>query len=226
MRVLPRHPGTLLLALLLASLVWYANALDRRERISERQLDASLTLVNVPASLVVTTDVPRSLTLRVRGPLSRLRALDPASTGVVIDLRGAGEGDREFAVEARNVVVPAGVSVVVVSPSQIALRLEALVQRRMPVLVKVSGEPASGFEVLASRADPALVEVIGPRQQLDRLGGVPTEPVAVDGLEGAAEAVVAVRSPLPLVRIIQPLTVRAVVEVGAKRIVIRRRTRH
>ena len=88
MRVLPRYPGTLLLALALASLVWYVNALDRRERISERQLDASLTLVNVPANLAVTTDVPRSLTLRLRGPLNRLRALDPASTGVVIDLRG------------------------------------------------------------------------------------------------------------------------------------------
>lgn len=225
MRVLPRHPGTLLLALLLASLVWYANALDRRERISERQLDASLTLVNVPANLVVTTDVPRSLTLRVRGPLNRLRALEPASTGVVIDLRGVGEGDREFAVEARNVVVPAGVTVVAVSPSQIALRLEALVQRRLPVRVKVSGEPATGFQVLASRAEPDSVEVIGPRQQLDRLGTVPTEPVAVDGLEGAVEAVVAVRSPLPLVRIIQPLTVRAVVEVGVQKIVIRRGTR-
>jgi len=225
-RVLPRYPGTLLLALVLASLVWYVNALDRRERISERQLDASLTLVNVPANLAVTTDVPRSLTLRLRGPLNRLRALDPASTGVVIDLRGVSEGDREFAVEARDVIVPAGVSVVAVSPSQIALRLEALVQRRLPVRIKVSGEPASGFEVHASRAEPDLVEVIGPRQQLERLGALSTEPVAVDGLEGAVEAVVAIRSPLPLVRIIQPLTVRAVVEIGERKIVIRRGTRH
>ena len=44
--------------------------------------------------------------LRVRGPLSRLRTLEPAQTGVVIDLRGAGEGEHEFAVETRNVIVP------------------------------------------------------------------------------------------------------------------------
>ena len=48
MRLLPRSPGTLLLAIVLACMVWYANALDRRERVSERQLDTALTLVNVP----------------------------------------------------------------------------------------------------------------------------------------------------------------------------------
>ena len=76
MRLLPRHPGTMALALVLAALVWYAQALDRRERISERQLDAPVTFVNVPAEMVITSEVPRTIVLRVRGPLSRLRALD------------------------------------------------------------------------------------------------------------------------------------------------------
>ena len=116
MRLLPRSPGNLVLAVVLACLVWYANALDRRERISERQLDTALTLVNVPADTVITSEVPRFLSLRVRGPLSRLRTLDQAQTGVVIDLRGATEGEHDFPVETRNVVVPAGVEVLAVSP--------------------------------------------------------------------------------------------------------------
>ncbi len=106
MRLLPRHPGTMALALVLAALVWYAQALDRRERISERQVDAPVTFVNVPAEMVITSEVPRTILLRVRGSLSRLRALEPTQTGVVIDLRGAGEGERDITVENRNVIVP------------------------------------------------------------------------------------------------------------------------
>jgi YbbR domain-containing protein len=213
---MPRYPGTLALALLLALIVWYGKALERRERISERQLEAAVTLVNVPADMVVTSEVPRELLLRVRGPLSRLRGLDSSSTGVVVDLRGAGEGEHEFPVETRSVLVPDGVSVLAVSPSQVPLRLERVVRLRLPVRPRVTGEPAAGLAVSRVTAQPASVLVSGPRLQLEALRGVTTDGVAIDGTAGPVEAVVAVRSPQPLVRILEPLAVRVSVQVVAE----------
>jgi YbbR domain-containing protein len=213
-RLLPRSPVNVVLAIVLACLVWYGSALDRRERISERQLDTAVTLVNVPADMVITSEVPRFVSLRVRGPLSRLRSLDPVQTGVVIDLRGAGEGQRDFAVETRNVVVPAGVEVLAVSPSQVPLRLERLGRRRVPVRARVVGEPAAGLVVGAAVADPATAVLVGPRFQLEALQAVTTEPVNVDGADGPVEAQAAVRSPNPLMRVVEPLTVRVTVEIA------------
>jgi YbbR domain-containing protein len=204
------------LALALAAVVWYGKALERRERISEKQLEASVTLVNVPADMVITSEVPRALVLRVRGPLSRLRGLEPAQTGVVVDLRGAGEGEHEFAVETRNVVVPEGIDVVVVSPAQVPLRLERVVQRRIPVRPRLVGEPAVGMDVGKMDAEPSSVLVSGPRLQIEALRSVTTDPISVDGAEGPVEAVVGVRSPLPLVRILEPLAVRVTVGVVAR----------
>jgi hypothetical protein len=209
------------LAVVLACLVWYASALDRRERISERQLDTAVTLVNVPADMVITSEVPRFLSLRVRGPLSRLRSLDPVQTGVVIDLRGAGEGQREFAVETRNVVVPAGVEVLAISPSQVPLRLERLGRRRVPVRARFVGEPTAGLAVGSVLAEPATALLTGPRFQLEALQAVATEPVNVDGADGPVEAQAAVRSPNPLMRVVEPLTVRVVVEIAPVRSDIR-----
>ena len=217
MRLLPRHPGTLVLALVLACLVWYASARDRRERISERQLDASLTLVNVPPDMVITSEVPRFLSLRVRGPLSRLRSLEPAQTGVVIDLRGAGEGEREFPVETRNVAVPPGMEVLAVSPSSLPLRLERLARRRVPIKVTLVGKPAEGMMVVAVGLEPADALVSGPRLQLEALGSAATEPVSIDGADGAIAALVGLRSPNPLMRIVEPLSVRVTVQVAAGR---------
>jgi YbbR domain-containing protein len=224
-RFLPRSPVNVVLAVVLACLVWYASALDRRERISERQLDTAVTLVNVPSDMVITSEVPRFLSLRVRGPLSRLRSLDPVQTGVVIDLRGAGEGQRDFPVETRNVVVPPGVEVLAISPSQVPLRLELLGRRRVPIRARVVGQPAAGLDVGSVASDPATAVLTGPRFQLEALQSVTTEPVNVDGADGLVEAQVAVRSPNPLMRVAEPLTVRVSVEVvpvrsdtrGAKR---------
>jgi YbbR domain-containing protein len=214
MRFLPRSPMSVVLAVVLACLLWYANALDRRERISERQLDTVVTLVNVPPEMVITSEVPRLASLRVRGPLSRLRSLDPGQTGVVIDLRGAGEGQRDFAVESRNVVVPSGVEVLAVAPSQVPLRLERLGRRLVPVKARVIGAPAAGLAVRKVSVDPPSVVLAGPHLQLEALQNVTTEPVNIDGADGPVEALAAVRSPNPLMRVVSALTVRVVIEVG------------
>lgn len=217
MRLLPRHPGTLLLAVVLACLVWYTQARERRERISERQLETAVTFVNVPPDMVITSEVPRTLLLRVQGPLSRLRQLDPSATGVVVDLRGAVEGQRDYAVEDNDVSVPPGVKVLAVSPSQIPLRLERIIHRRLPVKPRVIGEPAPGYVTGAVMAEPATVMVSGPRLQLESLQGVGTEPLNIEGAEGPVEGVMAVRSPNPLVHIEEPVAVRVIADMIEQR---------
>jgi YbbR domain-containing protein len=212
-RIAPRYPWTLLLAFLLACLTWYGTAFQRRERISEKQVEASLTLVNVPSDMVITSDVPRSLSLRIRGPLSRLRTLDPSQVGVVLDLTDAREGDHEFPVEPQDVVVPEGVEVVAVSPPQVFLRLERVVQLRLPIRPRVTGQPAEGMEVGEITVLPSSAAVTGPRLQLDSVQALVTDPVTVDGAGGAVEANVAVRSPSPLIRVVQPSTVRVTVQI-------------
>jgi len=214
MRLSPRSPGTLVVSVVLACLLWYGTALERRERISERQVDASLTLVNVPSQLVVASDVPRTLTLRLRGPLRRLRELDPAQVGVVIDLRGAGEGEHEFSVETRDVLVPDGVQVIAISPSEVPLRLDQLVRRRVPVRPRVTGDPAEGYEVQSVSVEPVSAVVSGPRLQLEGLPAVMADPVDVSGAEGVVDRVVPLRAPGPLARVAEPLDVRVIVQIG------------
>lgn len=215
MTPLPRKLASLVVAFALACLVWYANALERRERISEREIESSLTLVNVPSEMVITSEVPRSLTLRVRGPLKLLRALTAAEVGAVLDLRGAREGENDLVVEARNVQVPPLVEVLAVAPAEVPLWLERVVQKRIPIRPKITGLPQAGLEVQVLTVEPPAALVSGPRAQLERVPGLSTDPLDVDGASGSVEALLAVRSPHPLVRVIDPLAVRVVVSCTA-----------
>jgi hypothetical protein len=212
-RLRPRFPGMLLVAIILACLLWYGTARDRRERISERQVDAPVTLVNVPPQMVITSDVPRTLTVRLRGPLRRLRDLDPSQVGVVIDLRGVGEGEHEFTIESNSIVVPDGVEVVAVSPAEVPLRLERLVRRMLAVSPQVVGDPAAGFAVGAVQVAPTAVEVSGPRLQVESLQALATDPISVSGADSPVESLVTVRSPGSLTRVENPLAVHVTVDI-------------
>ena len=211
---LPRNLGSLVVAFALACLVWYANALERRERISEREIEASLTLVNVPKDMAITSEVPRSLTLRVRGPLKLLRTLSAGEAGVALDLRGAREGENDFSVESPNVQVPAFVEVLAVYPAQVPLWLERLVQRRVPVHPRLNGTPGPGLGVKSITVEPPAVLVSGPRAQLERLPALTTDPTGRGRSPGAGRGAGGGALPPPLVRVIDPLAVRVVVDVG------------
>lgn len=213
MRLLPRFPGLLALAFLLALTMWYARALERRERVSERQMEASLTFVNVPADMVITSETPRALLVRVRGTLRRLMALEPSQTGVVLDLRGVEEGEQELIVESRDVVVPTGVEVIAVTPAQVPIRLEKLIRRRIPIRPRLAGEPPEPWRVIEVRVEPPEAVVVGPRESVEALQAVATDPIGLDAAEGSAVVVVGVRSPHPLTRIESPLTVRVIIEM-------------
>jgi len=193
--------------------MWYARALERRERVSERQLEASLTFVNAPTDMVITSETPRALLVRVRGTLRRLMALESSQTGVILDLRGIDEGEHELVVESRDVVVPTGVEVIAVIPSQVPIRLEKLIRRRVPIRPRLSGEPPEPWRITSVRADPAQATVVGPREQVEALQAVATDPIGLDAAMGPVEVVVGVRSPHPLTRIETPLTVRVTVDM-------------
>ncbi len=210
MRLWPRHPGLALLALALSVGLWYARALERRMPVAEREVEASLTLVNVPPHLVVTSDVPRTVAVRLRGPLERLQTVD--KLGAVVDLTQAREGEASYPVGSRLVNLPLDVGVVGISPPEVALRLEKLVSRQVPVRVVTAGSPAEGFRVAAVSAEPRLVLVQGPEQQVSVLPSVSTDPVVVEGARMGFEVTVGVRSPSPLLRVVEPLAVR--VRVG------------
>ncbi|BCW92116.1 CdaR family protein [Thermoanaerobaculum aquaticum] len=212
MRLWPRQPGLALLALALSVVLWYARALERRMPVAEREVEASLTLVNIPPNLVVTSDVPRTVAVRLRGPLERLQAVD--KLGAVVDLAQAREGEASYPVASRLVNLPLDVGVVGISPPEVALRLEKLVSRQVPVRVVLAGSPAEGFHVAAASADPRLVMVQGPEQQVNVLPSVSTDPVVVEGARMGFEVTVGVRSPSPLLRVVGPLAVRVRVDIG------------
>ncbi len=208
----PRHPLHFLVALVAAILLWYGLAGQQNENISVRGVKAALTLVNMPRDLVLISSVPDTISLQLRGPLSK--SLDAAAgLEVYLDLADARPGSSSFTIDTAGIPLPEDVEVVSIEPSAITLELERLTTGNVALLPIVEGVPAPGFTIGEIRVSPIQVSVQGPENRVLELEFVETTPISVEGATGPIEATVLPRLPDPLLRSLTVVPVIVIVEV-------------
>jgi len=205
-----RHVGLKMVSIGLAALLWL---IVSGEQIVERSLRIPLEFTNLPARLEVVGAPPEMVEVRVRGSSGGLSRIAPGEVVAVMDLRSARAGERLFHLARNAVRSPFGIEVVQVTPSNVSLRFEPSVTKRVPIAPAVQGEPAPGFIVGTVSADPPTVQVVGPAGALQALTEAITEPVLVAGASGPITETVTVGSPDPFVRLETPQNARVTVNV-------------
>jgi YbbR domain-containing protein len=206
----PRYPGLFLVALVTSAALWYATAGQHRAKVSVRSTKANLTLVNLPRSLVLTSSVPDTVTLQIRGPLSL--GVDPGLE-VFLDLRDARPGRQSYSVDTTRTRLPAEVAVVSVEPAEVELALERLESRPLPVVVPVEGDPAPGSVVGTVQVIPPRLTVEGPESAIAGITSLPTTPVFIDGVAQSFQTTVEVVAVDPPLRLVDFAQVSAQVEI-------------
>lgn len=213
MNLRPRYPMQFLVALVAAFLLWYALAAQRSENISVRGVQARLTLVNMKRDLVLMSSVPDTVSLQLRGPLTRaLNSANPPE--VLLDLSDARPGLNSYPINPSDIPLPADVEVVSVDPPAITLELERQETRQVPVRPAVTGIPAPGYLIGEIRFLPAVFTVQGPESLLLALEYIDTGAISIEGAAGPVEAMVEPLLPDPLLRAIGVGPIQVVVEIA------------
>jgi YbbR domain-containing protein len=209
----PRHPLHFVVALAAAILLWYGLAGQQNENISVRGVKAALTLVNMPRDLVLTSSVPDTISLQLRGPLTKSLGA-AAGLEVYLDLADARPGTSSFTIDAAGIPLPDDVEVVSIEPSALTLELERLINANITLQPVVEGVPAPGFTVGGVRVSPIQVNVQGPESRVLELEQVETTPISVEGATGPVEATVLPRLDDPLLRSLTVVPLVVMVEVS------------
>lgn len=174
-----RNLGTKVLALAIAMLVWFVFSAQQRERISERTYRIPLSVANVPAGTLIASPLPATIEVRLRGPFTALRQLDPGKLEAVIDLTGASRGERIYRLDPEDINVPQQVEVIAIAPSEIRVALDATAEKTLPIAARLSGAPAPGFEVGQVLVDPPVARLLGPDSALSKMTSIQTDPVSI-----------------------------------------------
>ena len=94
-----------------------------------------------------------------------------------VDLTSVLPGDRVVQLTPENVQLqlPLGVRLDEITPSRMAVRLEAVEEKTVPVQVQTTGKTPDGFEVYSQAPNPSRIRVRGPQSVVKSVSEVATE---------------------------------------------------
>jgi len=175
--------------------VWLWAFVNLGERDAEKTLVLPLELGNIPQALIVTNPVGDSVDVRIKGPRTLLGTVQEQDQAIRLDLSSVRTGRTSFRIEPDMLSLPRGVRAVRVSPSQVILDIERIVEKQLPVTIDFGDSIPSGYRVSRSDVDPAAVTVRGPENEVDRWKSIRTQPVYLPPVEGEVVRTVRLDNP-------------------------------
>lgn len=163
LRWLVKNFGTLLVAFLLAVIVWVSAVVasdPNEEHILARAVP--IEIIGQDPGLQIMNDVPRNVTLVLRAPTSVWTQLnnDQASVRAWVDLSNLEPGVHEVSVQVQiNLRL---VRKIRQDPESLAITLDPIISQVFPVNLIVQGEPPVGYQAQVPLLTPSEVTVTGP----------------------------------------------------------------
>lgn len=166
-----------LIALGLAIAVWVAVTGEGRG-VQDFRVPVDVTLAT---GSTLSGTPPTNVTVRLRGPDSLLRRMDPFDLSVRVDLRDAAGGERTVQLTPRNVAgVPRDVEVAQIDPDHLRLALARKKRREVPVVPTIVGKAPRGYQVYRAVAQPESLMIEGPDAKIAAVTKIATDPIRVD----------------------------------------------
>jgi len=165
-----------IISLLLAVFLWFF-VIGRRS--SEIGVDVPVRFENLPESLVIVNNPETHLEVRVQGPRTLFSSLDPARVNISIDLSGAKTGRSSYHIFPEQIVLPRGLRVSRINPTEVDFEFSPVVIRELSVRTKTEGDCARGYRIAQINVTPARVNITGAAQELNRVEAVETESVSL-----------------------------------------------
>ncbi|MGE3260266.1 MAG: YbbR-like domain-containing protein [Bacteriovoracia bacterium] len=133
--------------------------------------------MDLPSGLVVANEVPDRVSFRLSGSKFFLRTLANSLDTIRVDLTKAKTGPAFYNIQKDSLHLPIGVRVLSISPSTINPILEHMDVRTVPVEIVKKNEVPNGYRLVRLQAMPKNVRVKGPRNIIEKISEVRSQPV-------------------------------------------------
>jgi YbbR domain-containing protein len=171
----------------------------------------------LPQEHILGETPPSQVTVRLVGPESVIRNLNPLAMTVQLDLTKLPPGEREMQLtEAFLTNKPARVDVEFFDPERVRLVVDERRSRQLKVTPIFTGTLPEGYTLYRAQVDPEKVLVEGPLKRVSQLTDIQTEPIELDDQTRRFIKRVAAVPGVPHVRLVDPqlLEVRVDVDVS------------
>ena len=199
-RVFLRNWGLKLFSFLIALFLWLTLIPDDKI-FDEKILTVRLDVHNIPPGMALMEKPPPTLNVIIRAPKRLIDQFTSANVNAVLDLRGAQMDVQDYYLSPNMVQAPEGAEVKEISPMQVKLKLERIVEEMLEVEPDIMGELPEGLGVAKIEVAPSRVRVRGPESKINKDDRVRTTPVDISALTEPTEVEASLILPNPDLRL-------------------------
>ena len=138
--------------------------------------------LQIPNDIEVTNAPVQEVDIVVSGDKHKIESLNPRDLVVSLDLTDVPAGEKlvQLAPENVTLTLPTGIKLEEIQPNKIAVKLENVEERDVPVQAETVGSVADGFEVYSRTVLPAKIRVRGPASYVRSLNSISTDKINLD----------------------------------------------
>ncbi len=131
----------------------------------------------------VTNSLIQEVDIVISGDKRKIDQINKNDLIVSLDLTDVPTGDRVIQLTPENVTValPTGVRLDEIQPNKIAVRIESMEEKEIPVKAETEGDVPEGLELYSEIVSPQKVRVRGPAGFIRSLMSVSTETIDLSG---------------------------------------------
>jgi YbbR domain-containing protein len=171
-----------LVAILMALLLWFHVATDK---VYEYTQIFPLAIFNIPSNLILEEKIPHQVGVKIRGKGKELLKLFLSERkSVNIDAKEFKNGETNYAIKPNQIPIPEGLELQVtdiLSPQEIKIKLDRLLEKKVKVQPNVLILPADGFvQVGELHYAPKEVVISGPKMWVNGLETVRTQKKVIE----------------------------------------------
>lgn len=173
-----------LLSILISIVLWFAVLGSRNVEINK---EVPIEIIT-PDELIVSNEVPDKVSFRMSGPKAFLRSiLNRKEDPIRINFSNAKAGVSTYRLFQDNIQVPMGVKVLTVNPSSIAVKLENVKHKEVPLRLVTKGSTAPGFNLSKLSLTQESIKLKGPESKISSLKEIATIPIDLSELTESGE---------------------------------------
>lgn len=172
----------------------------RISTLEQRFFSVPLVVQN-SGDLVPAVNYPRMVRISLRGESNSIHPIIEDDVVAYIDLSGyTREGEYRIPVRTRlkGTALDVDPLEISVEPSELPLRLEYRVVRKIEIVPAFRGYPEAGFEFSGYTLNPSVVEVAGPRTFIEKISDVTTDSIDLSARNSSFSGVIRLINPNPL----------------------------
>ena len=153
-------------------------------------LEVPLEYVNRDSRMQILSASDNTIRLHLSGAGALINSIKPEQVRVKLDLSNAVNGENTFTISRENIVMPPGLRLNRIEPSEVKVLLDYPIAKELPIQVDWVGILPEGMILKKVRLSPDTTKVIGGGQIVNRLSTVYTEKVQLENLQDSGQITV------------------------------------